>query len=77
MRPFFSIITVTKNSEKKIELTIKSVLSQNFKNFEYIIIDGFSKDSTFLNIKKYKDKKIKIFRNKDNSFYESLNYGVQ
>lgn len=77
MRPFFSIITVTKNSEKKIELTIRSVLSQNFKNFEYIIIDGFSKDSTFLNIKKYKDKKIKIFRNKDNSFYESLNYGVQ
>jgi glycosyltransferase involved in cell wall biosynthesis len=37
MKPFFSIITVTKNTEKKIDLTIKSVLSQNLKNFEYIV----------------------------------------
>jgi glycosyltransferase involved in cell wall biosynthesis len=51
MRPFFSVITVTKNTEKKINLTIKSVLSQNFKNFEYIVIDGYSKDNTFVNIK--------------------------
>ena len=50
MRPFFSIITVTKNTEKKINLTIRSVLSQNFNNFEYIVIDGYSKDNTFANI---------------------------
>jgi|694.fasta_scaffold63282_4 glycosyltransferase involved in cell wall biosynthesis len=77
MRPFFSIITVTKNTEKKINLTIRSVLSQNFNNFEYIVIDGYSKDNTFANIKKYKDKRIKVFKYRDKSFYEGLNYGVQ
>jgi len=34
-----SIITVCRNSEKTIERTIKSVLSQTYKNIEYIIID--------------------------------------
>jgi len=77
MRPFFSVITVTKNTEKKINLTIKSVLSQNFKNFEYIVIDGYSKDNTFVNIKKYKDKRIKVFKYMDKGFYDGLNYGVQ
>jgi glycosyltransferase involved in cell wall biosynthesis len=77
MNPFFSIITVTKNTEKKVGLTIKSVLSQNFINFEYIIVDGYSKDRTFSKIKEYKDKKIKVFRYNDRNFYDGLNYGVK
>ena len=35
-KPFFSIITVVKNDEVNIEKTIKSILNQNYKNFEYI-----------------------------------------
>ena len=35
-KPYFSIITVVKNDETNIQKTIKSVISQNFKNFEYI-----------------------------------------
>jgi glycosyltransferase involved in cell wall biosynthesis len=77
MRPFFSVITVTKDTEEKIDLTIRSILSQNFKNFEYIVIDGFSKDKTFSNIKKYKDKRIKVFKYRDKNFYDGLNYGVK
>ena len=46
INPFFSIITVVLNNEKFIEQTIKSVLSQKYKNFEYIIIDGGSTDNT-------------------------------
>ena len=42
----FSIITVVLNNKEKIERCIKSVLSQNFKNFEYIIVDGGSTDGT-------------------------------
>ena len=54
--PLFSIITVVLNNEKYIEKTIKSVISQKIKNFEYIIVDGGSSDSTLKIIKKYEKK---------------------
>ena len=73
---FYSIITVVKNGENYIEDTINSVLSQTYKNFEYIIIDGYSKDKTFKICQSYKDKRIKLFRSKDNNFYEGLNLGI-
>ncbi len=77
MIPFFSIITVTKNTEEKIDKTIKSVLSQSYKNFEYIIVDGNSKDETFNKIQKYKNKKIKLFSRKDKNFYDGLNFAIK
>jgi len=77
MIPFFSIITVTKNTEEKIDKTIQSVLSQSYKNFEYIIVDGHSKDGTLNKIKKYKNSKIKIFSRRDKNFYEGLNFGIK
>jgi len=77
MTPFFSIITVTKNTEEKIDKTIQSVLSQSYKNFEYIIVDGHSKDDTFDKIKKYKNIKIKIFCRRDNNFYDGLNFAIK
>ena len=41
--PLFSIITVVLNNDKYIEKTIKSVLSQSFKNYEYIVLDVFDR----------------------------------
>ena len=41
-----SIITVVKNAETTIERCIKSVLNQNYKNIQYIIIEGNSSDKT-------------------------------
>jgi glycosyltransferase involved in cell wall biosynthesis len=77
MTPFFTIITVTKNTEEKIDKTIQSVLSQSYKNFEYIIVDGYSKDNTLSKIKKFKNIKIKIFSRRDNNFYEGLNFAIK
>ena len=72
-KPLFSIITVTKNCSNKIMLTLKSVKSQTFKNFEHIVVDGFSKDNTYAIIKKFNHQKIKSYQIKDNGIYEGFN----
>ena len=41
-----SIITITYNAEQWLERTMKSVLGQTCKEYEYIIVDGGSKDGT-------------------------------
>jgi glycosyltransferase involved in cell wall biosynthesis len=82
MKPFFTIITATFNSEKTLERTIKSVLNQSFDNFEYIIIDGNSTDNTLSIIKRFEDefasKKIcyKFISEKDNGIYDAWNKGL-
>ena len=50
-----TIITPVKNDEKNIEKTISSVLNQNYKNFEYIVVMK-SNDSTLEIIKKFRGK---------------------
>lgn len=75
-KPFFSIITVVKNDENNIERTIKSIIQQSFKNYEYIIIDGKSSDKTITKILKHK-KKINIFiSQKDDGIYYAMNKGI-
>ena len=47
-----SIIIPTFNSEKFLKITLKSILSQTYKNYEVIVCDNYSKDRT-KNIVKY------------------------
>ncbi|WP_264560045.1 glycosyltransferase family 2 protein [Flavobacterium sp. N2270] len=78
----FSIITATYNSEKTLERTIKSLLNQSFKNFEYLIIDGNSSDSTLSIVKKYekeftdKDISFKYISEPDKGIYDAWNKGL-
>ena len=72
-----SIITVSLNSEKTIEKTINSVISQDHKNIEYIIIDGESKDNTLKIVNKYKSNITKIISEKDKGIYDGINKGIQ
>ena len=72
-----TIITVTKNSEKFLKKNIDSVLSQSYKNYEHIFIDGNSTDRTVKIIRSYK-KKIKLIRNKnDKGLYHAMNVGIK
>jgi len=73
----FSIITVVKNDEKNIQKTIESILNQEFKNYEYIIVDGKSKDSTMSLISKYKNKINHIVSENDDGIYFAMNKGAK
>jgi glycosyltransferase len=71
-----SIITISYNSAETIEDTIKSVVSQDYPNIEYIIIDGASKDETLTIVGQYKDKIAKVISEKDKGIYDAMNKGV-
>lgn len=51
-----SIITATYNSEKTLKDTMESVLKQTYADFEHIIVDGMSKDSTMKIVKGQEEK---------------------
>lgn len=72
-----SIITPSFNSEKTIEKTILSVLNQSYKDIEYIIIDGGSRDKTLEIVNKFKDKIAKIISEKDQGIYDAMNKGIK
>ena len=74
--PFFSIITVVKNDDKNIKKTIYSVSKQTYKNFEYIIIDGNSKDKTLNEIIKNKKNVNYLLSEDDLGIYDAMNKGL-
>jgi glycosyltransferase involved in cell wall biosynthesis len=71
-----SIITITFNSAATLEATIQSVLSQDYPDIEYIIIDGKSTDATLEIVSKYQDKISKVISEKDQGLYDALNKGI-
>ena len=74
---FFSIITVVLNAKEDLEQTINSLRRQNFKNFEYIIIDGGSSDGTKNVILQNLDIIDKWVSEKDKGIYDAMNKGVR
>lgn len=75
--PKFSIITVTYNAAKVLEDTVQSVLSQSYKNVEYIIVDGKSKDGTLQIIDKYRRWIHRIVCEPDKGLYDAMNKGIR
>jgi glycosyltransferase involved in cell wall biosynthesis len=71
-----SVITVSFNSASTIEQTIKSVLEQQYDNYEYIIVDGGSTDGTVDIIEKYADDLAYYVSEPDNGLYDAMNKGI-
>ncbi|MCP9767646.1 glycosyltransferase [Lacihabitans sp. LS3-19] len=74
--PLVSIITITFNAEDYLQRTIDSIRNQSSKDFEYILIDGGSKDDTMEIVKRNENLFDKVISEKDKGLYDAMNKGL-
>lgn len=74
--PLISIITVTYNAASTITPTLDSVRAQTFTDFEYIVMDGASSDSTVEIAGKAGIPGTRIFSSPDKGLYHAMNKGL-
>ena len=70
--PLVTVYIVSKNHNKYVIKSIKSVLAQSYKNLEIFFIDDNSIDGTFKKAKRIKNKKIKYYNFKKNKGLQSI-----
>lgn len=75
--PVISVITVCFNAVMDIEATFESVVSCEYLNIEYIVIDGGSNDGTVELIKKYKKNINYWVSEPDTGIYGAMNKGLE
>lgn len=81
--PTFSIITITLNNLDGLKKTQKSIDAQSYENFEWIVIDGNSKDNTVEHLKKIRSEKrrnkhpFKFVSEPDEGLYDAMNTGIE
>lgn len=73
----FSIISINYNNKEGLLRTIKSVINQTFRDFEYIIIDGGSTDGSLEIIKEYQDHLSYWVSEPDKGIYNAMNKGIR
>jgi len=71
-----TIVTVVLNARNTIDNTIRSVLSQTYRNIEYIVIDGGSTDGSLDIINSHRNSITKIISEPDKGIYDGMNKGV-
>ena len=71
-----TVVTVVFNAVETIESTIRSVLSQDYGNLEYVVIDGGSTDGTTDVISRYRDRIAHFVSERDGGIYDAMNKGV-
>lgn len=76
MYPLVSILTVVYDGESHLEQTIQSVISQDYPNFEYVIIDGGSTDGTHDIVAKYRERIDNYVSEPDHGIYDAINKGI-
>ena len=74
--PRFSIVTVTYNAENVLNDTIQSIVTQTYRNVEYIIVDGGSTDGTMHIVNRYRPMISIVVSEPDNGLYDAMNKGI-
>ncbi len=72
-----SVITSCYNREATIRGAIESVLSQDYPDIEYIVVDGASKDASLDIVNEYRDRGLNINSEPDHGMYEAINKGIR
>jgi len=75
--PLVTIVTPSYNQAQFITETIESILSQTYKNIEYIVVDGGSTDGTVGILKSYEDKRVKWISERDDGQSDAINKGFR
>lgn len=75
--PLISVVIPVYNGEKTIRETIESVLNQTFSDFELIVINDGSQDSTLEIVSTIQDPRIKVFSYPNAGLSASRNRGIQ
>ncbi|NMB70461.1 glycosyltransferase [candidate division WWE3 bacterium] len=77
-QPFVSVVMPVYNTEKYLKIAIESILNQTYKNYEFIIIDDASTDSSIQIIESYVDPRIKIIKNSSTlRVTKTINVGIR
>jgi glycosyltransferase involved in cell wall biosynthesis len=71
--PLVSVVMATYNAANALELTIKSILKQNFKSYEIVVIDGASKDRTVLLLQSMDQQVVRWMSEPDKGIYDAFN----
>ena len=77
MKSDISIIVPIYNAEKYLDKCLKSLVNQTKRELEIILINDGSTDGSENIIKKYKDKRIKYFKNKNQGIGKTRNFGIE
>lgn len=73
---FFSVVIPLYNKENFIESAIRSVINQSFSDFEIIVVDDGSTDSSLSIVKAIKDPRIRIYSIRNSGVSYARNFGV-
>ena len=76
--PLVTVLMAVYNGQVYLKGSIESILSQTYRNFEFLIINDCSTDNTLEIVKSYSDDRIKLYSNKKNiGQTKSLNVGLK
>lgn len=79
-RPKISIVTVTYNDVEHLRMTLDSLLSQTYTDYESIVVDGASTDGTVELLREYEEKmegRMRWVSERDGGLYFAINKGIE
>lgn len=75
--PLITIVTITYNAAGTVARTLESVASQDFTDYEHVIVDGASTDATLRLVESAPGKeRRRVLSEPDNGLYDAMNKGI-